>query len=101
MTKEAYFEMCEQLGSEPIESEIPVTLEDFSDDVLTCFSIYNILPLSYTGMGDYIGKSLQYIHTYFDLFDIKQDRLVYLKIITLMDNIERDILNKKAANKPK
>ena len=31
MTKEAYFEMCEMLGSEPLESEIPLELDDFPD----------------------------------------------------------------------
>ena len=29
MTKEMYFEMCEALGNDPVESEIPVELDDF------------------------------------------------------------------------
>ena len=29
MTKEQYFEMCEALGNEPAESEIPIEFDDF------------------------------------------------------------------------
>ena len=33
MTKEQYFEMCEMMGSEPVEDEIPVEFDDLYSEV--------------------------------------------------------------------
>jgi hypothetical protein len=43
MTKDMYFEMCDQMGQEPVESEIPLDLNDFPDIVQAAFTIYSIL----------------------------------------------------------
>ena len=57
MTKEAYFEMCDMLGSEPIEEEIPLELDDFPELVQQAFVIYGMLSDIWEGMsGSYLGK---------------------------------------------
>ena len=43
MTKEQYFEMCEMLGSQPVDSEIPVELDDFPVEVQQAFLVYKQL----------------------------------------------------------
>jgi hypothetical protein len=57
MTKETYFEMCEMLNQEPLDAEIPVDINDFSDLVQHCFMAYGILPDRWDSMGGgYMGK---------------------------------------------
>jgi hypothetical protein len=58
MTKDAYFEICEALGSEPIESEIPIDYEDFCLDVQEALGVYQKLRDEWDSMqGIYLGKS--------------------------------------------
>lgn len=59
MDKQAYFEMCEMLGSEPIDDEIPVEADDFPELVQKALHIYSYLPDIWEGMsGTYMGKDL-------------------------------------------
>jgi hypothetical protein len=59
MTKDQYFEMCEMLGSEPSDSEIPVEFEDFPFEVQQAFNAYRMLRDEWDTMnGTYLGKSL-------------------------------------------
>ena len=59
MTKDTYFEMCEALGSEPVESEIPVEFDDFPFEVQQAFNAYRMLRDEWDFMnGNYLGKSL-------------------------------------------
>ena len=56
MTRERYFKMCEQLGQEPNENEIPPDIEDFPQiaiQALTTFS--NLGDRVYPDIG-YMGK---------------------------------------------
>ena len=58
MTRDTYFEMCEALGTEPVEEEIPVEFEDFCLDVQEALSIYQKLRDEWDYMGgNYIGKN--------------------------------------------
>jgi len=43
MTKEQYLEMCEMLGTEPVDAEIPVDFTDFPELVQQILNIYNVL----------------------------------------------------------
>jgi hypothetical protein len=59
LTKEQYFDMCEMMNSEPLESEIPVSREDLTLETQEVFSIYDKLPARWEGMsGTYLGKDL-------------------------------------------
>lgn len=97
MTKHQYFEMCEALGSEPIEEEIPVELSDFPLEVQEMFNIYYLMADVWDGMsGTYQGKNTSIVFDLFDLYKIdKEDRLVYLMLISGIDNIRRKLINEK------
>lgn len=87
MTKDAYFEMCEMLGSEPIESEIPVEISDFPVEVQQCFSIYSLLSDNWDPMGgNYLGKTYDNVFEYFKLFQIEGEN--YLFMITILQAID-------------
>jgi hypothetical protein len=97
MTQEAYFDMCEMLGSEPIESEIPVELSDFPYEVRTCFNIYSLLRDNWDSMaGRYLGKDYGNIFEYFKMYLIDpEDYLLYTSLIQNIDAARSNVISSK------
>jgi len=99
MTKEQYFEMCEMLGSEPSEEEIPVEFEDFPLEVQEAYLLYNILSDNWDPMsGTYMGKQMAGIKDIMEIYGIEDARLT-LQLINSIDSIRRTIINNKRASK--
>ena len=100
MTKEAYFEMCEALGNEPIQEEIPVDFEDFCLDVQQALSIYNKLRDEWDTMnGNYLGKSYAGILDIFTILEVPvEDHKTMYSLIGMIDNHRAKAI---ADNKPK
>ena len=101
MTKAQYFEMCEQLGSEPLESEIPVEFDDLPQEVQEALHIYNTLQDSWDYMGgNYIGKNLSYISTVFDFFKVEaEDRKDIYELIVFIDQLRAKQIQEKKPKK--
>jgi len=89
MTKDQYFEMCEMLGNEPLDSEIPVEYDDLPLEVQDALRIYNTLQDNWDYMGgNYIGKNLQGIRDIFEMNDIeKADHKSIYELILHIDRI--------------
>ena len=100
MTKEAYFEMCELLGSEPLESEIPVDFTDFPTEVQEAFGIYQKLRDDWDGMsGSYMGKHLEGIRDLFLILEVPvEDHKTMLELISMIDRYRSKSI---ADSKPK
>lgn len=84
MTKEAYLAMCEQLGSEPIESEIPVEFSDLPYEVQQAYHLFSYLPDRIDSFsGTYLGKDMSGISDIMDILYIedKYHVLFFLKIL--------------------
>ena len=95
MTKDKYFEMCEMIGSEVKEDEIPVEYEDLHDDVQETLSVYNTLQDNWDSMnGVYLGKSMVGITDVFRLMNVDDTKTCFL-IIGVLDKARGEILNKK------
>jgi hypothetical protein len=94
MSKDAYFEMCESLGSEPIHEEIPVEYEDFPDTVKEAIDVYYKLKDEWDGMnGIYLGKSYSGFTDILDILEIPfEDRKLLLEWITVMDDARKKVL---------
>ena len=100
MTKEQYLEMCEMLGNEPNESEIPVEYDDLPLEVQDALRIYNSLRDVWDYMGgNYIGKDLQSIRDIFDMNDI--DKVDHKSIYDLILQIDRIRAKQIHDSKPK
>ena len=103
MTKDTYFEMCEALGNEPLESEIPVDFEDFPLEVQQAFNAYKMLRDEWDTMsGVYLGKSLIGVKDILEAteIDISEHKLVIM-LIRLIDNVRsEEINNKKKTQEP-
>ncbi|HEY9705418.1 MAG TPA: hypothetical protein V6C58_23475 [Allocoleopsis sp.] len=97
MTKEAYFELCEALGSEPLEHEIPMEFEDFPYEVQLAFTIYWKLKDQWEGFsGTYMGKDYSALFSLFNVFDIeKYEYKVYYDLIDTIDMYRSKLINEK------
>lgn len=103
MTKQQYFEMCEMMGNEPIESEIPVDFEDFPLEVQQAFNAYRMLRDEWDTMnGNYLGKSLIGVKDVLEATEIElSDQKFIIMLIRMIDTVRSDeINNKKKMEKP-
>jgi hypothetical protein len=97
MTKEAYFEICEALGTQPVESEIPVEFDDFPIEVQQAFNAYRMLRDEWDTMsGVYLGKSLIGVKDVLEAteVDASEQRFIIM-LIRMIDNIRSDEINNK------
>jgi hypothetical protein len=101
MSKEAYFEMCEALGSEPIEDEIPVEMEDFPDEVQEAIGVYYKMRDEWDTMnGIYLGKSFSGFSDILDILEVPfEDRRFLLDWITIMDASRSKAISDMRASK--
>ena len=92
--------MCEQLGSEPIDSEVPIEFEDLPLEVQEAFRIYNNLQDNWDYMGgNYIGKYMTGIK---DILEIcRVDPADYQVMYELLLQIDRIRAKSIADKKPK
>lgn len=97
MTKQEYFEMCEMMGSDPVEEEIPVELDDLPAEVQQAVQIYGILPDIWdTMVGRYSGKKMNNIKDIFDMWEVNPiDRKIIYTFLLTLDNLRMQDLNTK------
>lgn len=85
MTKQQYLEMCEMLGSEPLDSEMPVELNDLPLEVQEAYRVYTLLNDNWDGFGgNYLGKQMSGIMDIMNILEV-EDRVTTLNIIQLID----------------
>lgn len=103
MTKNQYFEMCEELGTTPVESEIPVELDDLPLELQTALTIWFGLPDNIdTFAGGYYGKHLTGIIEIFKLYNVDaRDWKFMYQVIQQINSIKIDRYNKKKSAKSK
>jgi hypothetical protein len=97
MTKAQYFEMCEALGTDPVDVEIPIEIDDFPIEIQQIFSIYFLMSDIWDGMsGTYQGKNTSIVFELLNVYNVPhEDRLIYLTFIRAMDNIRKRLINEK------
>ena len=97
MTKDAYFEMCEMLGEEPLEEEIPVEVGDFPELIQQCFLIYHLLPDTLDTMGgNFLGKNYSIVFNLFSVYNFEDTEIpIALDILQYMDSIRAKIISDK------
>ena len=96
--------MCEMLGSDPVDEEVPLELDDFPWLVQQAFVIYGMLSDIWEGMsGSYLGKDYSLLFNLFDLYgiDSAEEKLLATDFIKQIDAVRSKILyEKQKASKP-
>ena len=85
MTSDKYFNLCEQMGKEPVDDEIPPDLDDFPTDVQKAIILYNKLgDRIYPDIG-YLGKDYTQLPIYMDVYEVA-DKKIFLEALLLLDS---------------
>lgn len=104
MDKAQYYELCEALGTEPIESEIPVEMSDLPYLAQQGVHLYYLLKDVWDPVGgNFMGKDTTNLFKYLDLYDItdKSEQLIIIDIIGIMDRCRSEIIRiKQKAQEP-
>ena len=103
MTRETYFEMCEALGNEPVEDDIPVEYEDLPIQVQQALIAYRMLRDEWDPMnGIYLGKSLIGLAEVLEATEIDlEDRKFTTMLVRIIDAVRiEEINNKQKTEKP-
>jgi hypothetical protein len=97
MSKERYLEMCEMMGSDPVDSEIPVEYDDFPLDVQQALSVYRMLKDEWEGFnGLYLGKSFIGLTEILDYMEVDtSDRKLTVQLVKLIDSVRIELINKR------
>ena len=100
MTKEAYFEMCEMMGTEPTEADVPVEIDDFPLEVQQALNVYRMLRDEWDTMsGTYLGKTLIGITEVMDATEVEaEDRRLIITLVRMIDSVRQEQINTKKAN---
>lgn len=95
MNKDKYFDMCEQLGTIPIDSEIPIEIDDLPLQVQQALNVYNMLQDQWEGFaGLYLGKSLIGLQEVLKFNQLEEDEYgLVLQLIKIVDIIRTEIIN--------
>lgn len=97
MSTEQYLLMCEQMGWEPKEEELPKDLSELSLESQQAVILLQSLPDRWDGMsGSWFGKDYSGLDTILDIYDVEDRRLVFELL-----QIAEDELGKYYAQKQK
>lgn len=107
MTKDRYLTMCEQLGKEPSDKEIPPGWEDLPEIVQVAINIFNSLgDKVYPEIG-YTGKDYMNLPILMDLYYIENTEF-FLEVLFWLDartikksseQLKKELNKLKSANK--
>tara|TARA_Y100000114_G_scaffold147031_1_gene158359 strand:+ start:423 stop:752 length:330 start_codon:yes stop_codon:yes gene_type:complete len=88
MTRERYLKMCEQMGQEPKQDEIPPDMDDFPQIAINAMITFSQLgDRVYPDIG-YIGKDFTNLPYYLDMYGVESvaDKELFLEILTYLDS---------------
>lgn len=87
--------MCEVLGTEPKDSEIPIEFDDLPIDVQEAILVYNMLQDNIDTMnGIYLGKVFTNILDLLSLVEVSDHKTCFC-ILRILDDVRASIINKK------
>jgi len=85
MTKDRYLTMCEQLGTEPTEEDMPPDWEDLPEIIQKALHIYNSLGDRIISEVGFVGKDYTNLRLYMEVYEI-EDKEFFLDIISWLDS---------------
>ena len=103
VSKETYIEMCEMMGTEPNEDDMPLEMSDFPYEAQQAVQVFGLLKDVWDPFGgNYLGKDLSIIFQVFDLLEIDHhSRKIVFKIVQHLDHCRAAIIKRKQdAQKP-
>ena len=84
MTRERYLTMCEQLGKEPLDTEIPPDSEDFPDIVIQALNTFNMMGDRVVADIGYLGKDYTNLPIFMEVWGV-EDKELFLDILHFLE----------------
>jgi len=85
MTRNKYLDMCEQLGKEPSDKEIPPDWEDFPQIIQEAINTFNQLgDRVYSEIG-FTGKDYTNLNHFMEVYGV-EDKEFFLEILSWLDS---------------
>jgi len=84
MTRDRYLELCEQMGNEPVEEEIPPSWEDFPEMVVNAVATFNSMGDRIQAEVGYIGKDYTNLNHYLEVYGV-EDKEFFLQLLNWLD----------------
>lgn len=84
MTRDRYLEMCEQMGREPKEEEIPLDWEDFPLLAVQAMNTFNMLGDRIVPDIGFLGKDYTNLPYWMDVYGI-EDTELFLDILNFLE----------------
>lgn len=85
MTRERYLDMMEQLGQEPVEEEIPPSVEDLPEIIADAINTFNSLgDRAYPEIG-FVGKDYTNLPFFIEMYEVT-DTEYFLEILSWLDS---------------
>ena len=85
MTRNKYLDMCEQLGKEPSDKEIPPDWDDFPELVRDAINTFNQLGDRVFPEIGYVGKDYQNLKYFIEFYRV-DDVEFYLEVLSWLDS---------------
>ena len=84
MTRDRYLTMCEQLGKEPVDEEIPPDWEDFPDIVVQALNTFNMMGDRIVADIGYVGKDYTNLPIFMEVWGV-EDKELFLDILHFLE----------------
>lgn len=90
MSKDQYYLMCEQMGWEPKEEEIPFDASELSEEVQQSLILLNSLPDLWDGMsGTWLGKDYSGLAAIMEIYNIEDKQTVFELLKVAEDELSK------------
>lgn len=106
MTKDTYYDMCEQMGTNPEDGDIPAAYDDLSNQTKDALVLFEYLTDKWDSTnGTYLGKDLSSLKIMLDILDLDYANwliivellmyIVSMKVKSINDKVKRQTKRKK------
>ena len=101
MTTEQYLMMCEQMGWEPEEDQMPKTADHLSHDIQVALLLYQILPDKVDSMGGlWLGKDFSGLGDIMEIYGVHKDIDIFeLLLVAISETADFHEKRRKAEKK--
>ena len=102
MSIEQYFAMCDQMGWEPKEEEIPIDPSTLPIESQQALLLLNYLPDLWEGLkGTWLGKDYSGLLAIMDIYEIEDRKKVFERLKELESVLSKFYLQKQKENSAK
>lgn len=103
MSKEAYYDMCKQMNTEPVEADSPIEYADLTNQSKDALNLFEYCSDKWDSTtGTYLGKDLNNLSILFGLLNIPEKyQLSVLNILNTIISYRVKSINRKNKVKKK